>query len=94
LTVGERVRLGGADSGPIVHEDRSRDPLVESPPVKFGGPTAGVVGGRAETENDDAEIVEKMAPHEAEQETPQQRYGETVIESFDITGGDPAARGD
>ena len=83
-----------ADCGPVIHKDSSRNLLVEDPPIEFGRPTAGVVGGRAETENDDAEIVEKMPPQKAEQEPPQQRDGETVIEGFDVTGGDPATRGD
>ena len=67
---------------------------MEDPPVEFGRPAAGVVGGRAETEHDDTEIVEKMTPQEAEQEPPQQRDGETVIKGFNVAGGDPATRGD
>ena len=63
--------LVSADSGPVIHKDCSKDLLVENPPVEFGRPAAGVVGGRTETENDDAEIVEKMTPQEAEQEPPQ-----------------------
>jgi hypothetical protein len=86
--------LVSADCGPVIHKDCSRNLLVEDPPVEFGRPTAGVVGSRAETENDDAERVEKMPPQKAEQEPPQQRDGETVIKGFDVTGGDPATRGD
>ena len=46
---------------------------MKSPPVEFGGPAAGVVRGRTEAEHDDAEIVEEVPPHEAEEKPPQQR---------------------
>ena len=67
---------------------------MKSSPVEFGGSGAGVVGGRTEAEHDDAEIVEEVPPHEAEEKTPQQRDGEPMIESLRVAGGDPASRGD
>jgi len=86
--------LVSADRGPVIHKDRGWNLLVENPLVKFGRPSAGVVGGRTEAENDDTEVVEEMSPQEAEKKTPQQRDGETVIKGLDITGGDPATRSD